>query len=90
MATIIVRFRVTDFDRWKAVFDRMAATREEHGIAGSSVHRDAEDPNVVVTILRAASLQAARAWGGSEALRSAMAEAGVVGPPEVQYLDDVE
>jgi hypothetical protein len=90
MATMIVRFRVADFDRWKAVFDGLAATREEHGIAGSSVHRDAEDPDVVVTILRAVSLESARAWGGSAALKRAMAEAGVEGPPEVHYLDDVE
>lgn len=72
------------------MFDAMATAREEHGIASSSIHRDADDLNVVVTILSAASLEAARAWGSPEALRRAMAEARVEGPPDVQYLDDVE
>ena len=90
MATMIVRFRVADFDRWKAVFDGMAAARRDHGIVGSSVHRDVEDPSVVVTILSAATLDAARAWGGSADLRSAMAKAGVEGIPDVQFLEDVE
>jgi hypothetical protein len=89
MTTMIVRFRIADFDRWKAVFDSMANVRSAYGISGSSVHRDAGDPNVVVTILRAASLDVARAWGSAETLQRAMAEAGVEGRPEVQYLDDV-
>jgi hypothetical protein len=89
MATMIVRLRVADFDGWAAVFDGMAAARREHGIVASSVHRDADDRNVVVTILRAATVDGLRNWGGSAALQEAMAEAGVKGAPEVQYLEDV-
>ena len=90
MATMIVRFRVADFDHWKRVFDAMALTRLEHGIDSASVHRDADDPAAIVTILRARSLREARAWTRSDVLRAAMAEGGVEGPAEVQILDDVE
>ena len=89
MATMIVRFRVEDFDRWKRVFDAMAPVRREHGIVGASIHRDAGDPGRVVTILTAGSLEEARAWGRSEALHRAMEDGGVTGTPDVQLLEDV-
>lgn len=90
MATMIARFRVRDFGRWRAFFDRMAPARKEYGIVGASVHRDASDPNVVVTILAAAPVGDLRRWAASEALRAAMTEAGVGGPPELRFLEDVE
>jgi hypothetical protein len=83
MATVIVRFRVADFDHWKRVFDAMALTRLEHGIESATVHRDADDPAAIVTILTARSLREARAWARSDVLRAAMAEAGVEGPAAV-------
>jgi hypothetical protein len=90
MATIIVRFRVADFDHWKRVFDAMALTRLEHGIEAATVHRDADDPATVVTILSARSLRDAHAWARSDVLRAAMADAGIEGPAAVQILTDVE
>jgi len=90
MATMIVRFQVQDFDRWKAVFDEMAEARREHGILSASVHRDAADRDMVVTILQARTLDDAKAWGNSDALREAMSEAGVDDVVEIEYLEDVE
>ena len=90
MATMIVRFQVEDFDRWKRMFDDMQAARREHGIVSASVHRNAADPEMVVTILRTASVDQARAWGNSETLHDAMAAAGVTDVIEIEYLEDVE
>lgn len=88
MATMIVTFRVEDFDHWRRVFDALALTRLEHGIVAASVYRDADDPAQVVTILGARTVTEARAWARSEVLRRAMAEAGVTGHPEVRILDE--
>jgi len=90
MATMIVRFEVEDFGRWKAVFDEMRETRRENGIVSASVHRNAANPAMVVTILSAGSVDVARAWGNSDSLREAMREAGVSDVVEVEYLEDVE
>jgi heme-degrading monooxygenase HmoA len=90
MATMIVRFQVEDFDRWRRMFDEMRTARAEHGIVSASVHRNAADPEMVVTILRTASLDAARAWGNSETLHEAMTAAGVNDVIEIEYLEDVE
>jgi len=89
MTTMIVRLRVRDFDRWRSVFDTMADARREAGIVSATVHRDVDDRGVVVTILRASSAAAARAWAGSDVLRAAMQQAGVEGVPDVEILDDL-
>ena len=89
MATMIVRHRVANFEQFKSVFDSMEKTRLEHGWAGHTVHRDAADPNIVVIVNRVMSIEGAKRYGGSDALRSGMARAGVQGPPDIQFLEDV-
>ena len=89
MATAIVHLKVADFDRWRQVFDALAPARLEYGIVAASAHRDAADPEEVVTILTARTAKAARDWLASAVLRKAMAEAGVIGPPSVQLLEDI-
>ena len=89
MATMIVKHRVANFDKWKVAFDSMDKVRKEHGWTGYSVHRDATDPNVVVIVNRVKDLAGAKQYGGSPALREAMAHGGVQGPPEITFLSDV-
>lgn len=90
MATMIVKHRVGNFESWKRIFDEMEGPRREHGWLGHTVLRDAADPNVVVIVNRVSDVTRAKQYGGSDALRSAMARAGVQGPPEIQFLEDAE
>jgi len=90
MATMIVRQRVANFDAWKKVFDRLEDVRQQHGFTGHSVHRDAIDPNLVIVVMRARTLEEAKRYGASPVLREAMKEAGVDGVPEISFLSDVE
>jgi len=90
MATLLVKHRVANFDKWKSVFDRLERLREKHGIIGHSVHRDATDPNVVVIVNRVRDMAEAKGYGASPELHAAMAEAGVQGAPEISFLNDVE
>jgi hypothetical protein len=53
-------------------------------------HRGADDPNVVVIAFRVADLKRAQEFVGSETLRSAMQQAGVQGPPEIWFAEDIE
>jgi hypothetical protein len=86
---MIVRHRVANFEHWKSVFDSMENVRLEHGWIGHTVHRDATDPNIVVIVNRVMSLDGAKKYGGSDALRDGMARAGVQGPPDIEFLTDV-
>jgi quinol monooxygenase YgiN len=90
MATMFVRHKVNDYGNWKRVYDQLASVRKEKGVTGASVHRDANDPNTIVVTHRFKDMNAAKAFAGSEDLKSAMADGGVSGPPEIWFTDDIE
>ena len=88
MATLIVKHRVANFEAWKLVFDEMQPIRARHGWKSTRVLRDATEPNLVTIINHVASLDGAKAYGGSPELRAAMAKGGVLGPPEISFNED--
>lgn len=90
MATMFVRHGVNDYESWKRVYDDFASVRREKGVTGASVHRDAEDGNTIVVTHQFSNLDAAVAFAESEELKNAMANAGVAGPPEIWFTEDVE
>jgi quinol monooxygenase YgiN len=87
---MFVRHTVEDFGKWKSVYDEFAATRKKMGVAGASVHRDANDPNTLFVTHEFKDLGAAKAFANSQELKSAMAKAGVNGPPQIWFTKDVE
>ncbi len=90
MASMFIKHRVADYAKWKPVFDEHEPLRIEHGTIGHSIHRDADDPNVIIIAFRVNDLNRAKEFAGSDELRSAMERAGVLGPPEIWFADDVE
>jgi len=90
MASMFVRHRVADYARWKAVFDEHEAERRAFGFTAHSVHRDADDPNAIIVALRVTDVNRAKEFARSESLRSAMERAGVQGPPEIWFAEDLE
>ena len=87
---MFVRHRVADYARWKPVFDEHEAARREHGMMAHSLHRDADDPNVIIIALRVRDVRRAKEFAASESLRSAMERAGVQGPPDIWFAEDIE
>ena len=90
MATMFVKHTVESYENWKRVYDDFAPVRREKGVTGASVHRDAEDGNTVIVTHQFGELGAAKAFAGSEELKNAMANAGVSGPPQIWFTEDVE
>jgi len=90
MASMFIKHRVADYAKWKPVFDEHEAMRRAGGVTGHSVHRQADDPSVVIIALRVSDLSKAKQFAGSDDLKAAMARAGVQGPPEIWFADDVE
>jgi quinol monooxygenase YgiN len=87
---MFVKLRVADFAAWKPVFDELEPTRRQAGFTAHSLHRDAEDPNVIIIAYRVGDIAHAREYASSPDLREAMQRAGVQGPPEFWFADDVE
>jgi quinol monooxygenase YgiN len=87
---MFVRHKVNDYGQWKRAYDEVASVRKAKGVTAASVHRDAKDPNTIIVTHQFQNLDAAMAFANSEDLKSAMMKAGVSGPPEFWFSEDVE
>jgi quinol monooxygenase YgiN len=90
MATLFVKHHVKDYDNWKRIYDDFATTRKENGVTGASVYRDPSDSNTLIVTHRFSSMGQAQAFADSEDLKSAMANAGVAGPPTIWFGEEIE
>ena len=90
MVTMFVRHKVHDFGNWKRAYDQFASVRKAKGVTGASVYREANDPKSITVAHQFNNLKAAQAFASSDDLKSAMANAGVQGPPEIWFTEDIE
>lgn len=86
---VIVKHTVADYGRWKTIFDADGANRQAAGSKGGQVFRSADDPNEVVMLFEW-DLEKARQFSQREELRAKMQEAGVLGPVESYFLEEIE
>jgi heme-degrading monooxygenase HmoA len=87
MTHLLVRHNVTDFTKWKPVYDAHLAARQQAGLREKNLLRSVNNPNEVVLLFEAEDLQKAQAFTESSDLLAAMQEAGVVGKPEILFLN---
>jgi len=88
MPSIIVKHTVQDYTKWKKAFDQHADTRKTYGSKGGKVFRTNGNPNEVTVVLHWDDMQKAKQFTESPELKAAMQDAGVTGPPQIQFLDD--
>jgi quinol monooxygenase YgiN len=88
MVHVLVRHKVSDYNRWKETFDSHLNTRKRAGELGFRLFHATDDPRDIVVLLDWQTVDEARKFMDSDELRSAMTKAGVVGSPEIQYLED--
>ncbi len=92
MTTLRLQHAVTDFDRWKAAFDRDPIDRAGSGVRAHRIHRPVDDPAYVVLdldfddIARALAFHVAleRLW------QSRAAAPALAGRPDVRIVETVE
>lgn len=87
MANMFVRGTVGDYALFKATFDGADELRRAAGSTGSAVYQSADDPNEITIRADFPTIDEARAFGGSEALKEAMHRAGVTGPPTIWFVN---
>jgi heme-degrading monooxygenase HmoA len=90
MSFVIVKHKVADYARWKAIFDADSANRQAGGSRGGQLFRSASDPNELVVLLEWDLLETARQYAQSEDFHEVMQRAGVVGRPTISFLKDGE
>ena len=85
MATLFVRHDVADFGQWKRAYDAFDEERRSMGVTGHGVYQTDGNPNDVTVYHDFESMDAAKAFAGSERLREVMQQAGVQGEPMVWF-----
>ncbi len=90
MATLMIRHKVEDYAKWKAVYDDVVSLRKDSGNKGARLLRSADNPNEIVLLNEFADMDKARQFAQSEDLKQAMQKAGVSDHPDMYFLDEVE
>lgn len=86
---MLVQHKVKDFAAWKKVYDSVADLRASNGELSDQIYRDASDPNKLTLIFEWDSLANAQKYANSPELKAAMERAGVEGPPNIYFLNEV-
>jgi quinol monooxygenase YgiN len=89
MASMLVQHEVKDFTEWKKVYDSVADLRASNGELSDQIYRDASDPNKLTLIFEWDSLANAQKYANSPELKAAMEKAGVEGPPNIHFLNEI-
>ena len=89
MSYVMVKHTVADYARWKPIFDADGANRQAGGSQGGQLFRSADDPNEVVMLFEW-DLEQARQYSQREEVRAKMQAAGVLDPPEISFLEEIE
>jgi hypothetical protein len=62
LATLHIEHPITDFQTWKAAFDRFAGKRLEAGVTAHRIHQPVDDPAYVLVQLDFPSVEQAQAF----------------------------
>ena len=88
MAYMLVRHNVRDYDDWKSVFDSVSGLRKRNGEKSYRILRQDNGSSELVALFEWDSLDNARKYASSSELKEAMERAGVIGKPEILFLEE--
>ena len=78
MPTVALQVTVTDYAKWRPIFDHYRSARAQAGFKNERVFRNVDDPNEVIIWGEATSGSKLRRALASPELKTAMKEAGGV------------
>jgi len=88
MITTAIRHSVSDYGKWKTVYDTFTPTSV--GANFARVNRSVEDPNLVTVVAGFDTLELAQAFLANPNLKAKMTEAGIVGSPRIEINEEIE
>jgi hypothetical protein len=80
-----VHFKVKDFNAWRASYNGHEKDRTTAGITNSRVFRSPDDQNDVVILADVVDVSKARAWLGSNDMKTVLEKSGVIGSPSIRF-----
>jgi antibiotic biosynthesis monooxygenase (ABM) superfamily enzyme len=88
MAYMFVRHTVKDFAAWKSAFDSAADLRRRNGERSYRILREGNGSKEVFALFEWDTVDNARKYASSPELRAAMERAGVIGKPDIYFLEE--
>ena len=85
MIRMFVRHDVSDYAKWRAVFDGFDQERSGMGVKAYAVYQAADNATDVTVTHDFDDLASAQAFAGAPRLKEIMGEAGVAGAPQVWF-----
>ncbi len=89
MVHVLVRHKVNDVSHWMSVFESAHDMRRAAGELSARMFRSPLDPVELNLLCEWDDLEKAKAFFGQPALQAAMRQAGVVGTPEIEFLEEI-
>lgn len=90
MTYVLTIQKVEDYDKWKQTFDEHGEVKKNKGSKGAMIYRNSSDPKQLVITTEWENLETAKNFSMSEDLKITMKKAGVMGLPELRYLEQIE
>jgi antibiotic biosynthesis monooxygenase (ABM) superfamily enzyme len=88
MAYMFVRHSVKDYEAWKSVFDSVLDLRTRSGEKSYQIMREGNGSNELFVLFRWDNLDNARKYADSSELKEGMQQAGVIGKPQIWFLEE--
>jgi hypothetical protein len=83
---LLIRHKVSDFAKWKPVYDGHLSARQKAGLKEEHLFRNADDPNEVLLLFSVEDFDKAKVFIASDDVRQTMERAGVSDKPDVYFL----
>lgn len=90
MTYVMIIHSVSDYDKWKIVFDEHGAVRRAKGSKGTSILKNQNVSDQIIVITEWEDMESAENFAEAEDLITAMQKAGVIGLPAVYYLEEID
>ncbi|MCZ3388609.1 MAG: cyclase [Actinomycetia bacterium] len=87
MVTLFIRHDVEDYSKWRQGYDENVSVRTAGAVQADTIYRSVENGNNLTVSHDFDSIDAARAFAGSGELKAAMAALGVVGHPDIWFVE---
>lgn len=88
MVNVLVRHKVSDFARWKQVFDQHLGMRKAGGELNCRIFHSHTDGSDLTLFFDWESLEMAKRFFNSDPLKNGMQASGVSSTPEILFLDE--
>lgn len=83
---MVIRHTVSDYSKWKPIFDADASERIAAGVHAIGVARGIENPNDIEIPAIIDDVQKAKAFAADPRLKDVMQKAGVTGAPDIEFI----